>query len=317
MAERRQQRPTAPERPALGGRRQRDAEQLPAVRLTAGTTVKDSALTASCDPGRGPRPDAGRRDLRRLRRQHDPADLPALPPGTADDAPAPAPDGADDRRPPERQGRRLGLVLGRLVERRRATSTRRGGRTARTGRRAPDPAAFATATCPNCPDKLFQFHHQPLNYFASFAPGTRRARCAPARRGRVRGAGPELEEALRAQAREPHQAHRRRERAPRLHQRQRGQRPPGRAAERDPEQPLRQGHDGRRDLRRVRRPVGSRVAAGPGRDARRARQHGPEHAHPGARARARPARRLRRRPRRSTTRRRSWRRSSTASACRR
>ena len=25
---------------------------------------------------------------------------------------------------------------------------------------------------PNCPDKLFQFHHQPFNYFASFAPGT-------------------------------------------------------------------------------------------------------------------------------------------------
>jgi acid phosphatase len=35
-----------------------------------------------------------------------------------------------------------------------------------------DPAAFATAVYPNCPDKLFQFHHQPLNYFASFAPGT-------------------------------------------------------------------------------------------------------------------------------------------------
>jgi phospholipase C len=25
---------------------------------------------------------------------------------------------------------------------------------------------------PNCPDKLFQFHHQPLNYFMTFAPGT-------------------------------------------------------------------------------------------------------------------------------------------------
>jgi acid phosphatase len=37
----------------------------------------------------------------------------------------------------------------------------------------PDPAALATATWPNCPDRLFQFHHQPLNYFASFAPGTR------------------------------------------------------------------------------------------------------------------------------------------------
>ena len=35
-----------------------------------------------------------------------------------------------------------------------------------------DPDALATATFPNCPDKLFQFHHQPLNYFRSFAPGT-------------------------------------------------------------------------------------------------------------------------------------------------
>src|SRR5206468_5309242 len=28
------------------------------------------------------------------------------------------------------------------------------------------------ATFPNCPDKLFQFHHQAFNYYASFAPGT-------------------------------------------------------------------------------------------------------------------------------------------------
>jgi acid phosphatase len=35
-----------------------------------------------------------------------------------------------------------------------------------------DPSALSTAVYPNCPDKLFQFHHQPLNYFKSFAPGT-------------------------------------------------------------------------------------------------------------------------------------------------
>jgi len=35
-----------------------------------------------------------------------------------------------------------------------------------------DSHAFATAVYPNCPDRLFQFHHQPFNYFASFAPGT-------------------------------------------------------------------------------------------------------------------------------------------------
>ena len=35
-----------------------------------------------------------------------------------------------------------------------------------------DPDTDAKAVYPNCPSKLFQYHHQPLNYFASFAPGT-------------------------------------------------------------------------------------------------------------------------------------------------
>jgi acid phosphatase len=35
-----------------------------------------------------------------------------------------------------------------------------------------DPNALSNATYPYCPDKLFQFHHQPLNYYATFAPGT-------------------------------------------------------------------------------------------------------------------------------------------------
>jgi acid phosphatase len=33
-------------------------------------------------------------------------------------------------------------------------------------------SAFEEATWPKCPDKLFQFHHQPFNYFANYAPGT-------------------------------------------------------------------------------------------------------------------------------------------------
>ncbi|MCW3003104.1 MAG: phosphoesterase [Conexibacter sp.] len=41
-----------------------------------------------------------------------------------------------------------------------------------TGPACSDPAALANATYPNCPDKLFQFHHQPLGYFKSFATGT-------------------------------------------------------------------------------------------------------------------------------------------------
>ena len=36
-----------------------------------------------------------------------------------------------------------------------------------------DPDAASGATFPNCPDKLFQYHHQPLNYFAAYAPGTK------------------------------------------------------------------------------------------------------------------------------------------------
>jgi len=35
-----------------------------------------------------------------------------------------------------------------------------------------DPNALATAVYPNCPDKLFQFHHQPFNYFFDMRPGT-------------------------------------------------------------------------------------------------------------------------------------------------
>ena len=35
-----------------------------------------------------------------------------------------------------------------------------------------DPDHVATAVYPNCPDKLFQYHHQSFNYYASFAPGT-------------------------------------------------------------------------------------------------------------------------------------------------
>jgi phospholipase C len=35
-----------------------------------------------------------------------------------------------------------------------------------------DPNTIAGAVFPNCADKLFQFHHQALNYYASLAPGT-------------------------------------------------------------------------------------------------------------------------------------------------
>ena len=41
-----------------------------------------------------------------------------------------------------------------------------------TGPACADPAANPDATFPHCPDRLFQYHHQPFNYFATYAPGT-------------------------------------------------------------------------------------------------------------------------------------------------
>ena len=35
-----------------------------------------------------------------------------------------------------------------------------------------DPITATNAVFPNCPNKLFQYHHQPFNYYASFATGT-------------------------------------------------------------------------------------------------------------------------------------------------
>ena len=35
-----------------------------------------------------------------------------------------------------------------------------------------DPNTATGAVYPNCPGKLFQYHHQPFNYFANYAPGT-------------------------------------------------------------------------------------------------------------------------------------------------
>jgi phospholipase C len=41
-----------------------------------------------------------------------------------------------------------------------------------TGPTCIDPQVAAGATFPNCPDALFQYHHQSFNYFANYAPGT-------------------------------------------------------------------------------------------------------------------------------------------------
>jgi phospholipase C len=36
-----------------------------------------------------------------------------------------------------------------------------------------DPNHNPKAAYPNCPDLLFQYHHQPFNYYANYAPGTK------------------------------------------------------------------------------------------------------------------------------------------------
>src|SRR5207237_10248861 len=35
-----------------------------------------------------------------------------------------------------------------------------------------DPDSTPNPAWPNCPNKVFQFHHQPFNYYAAYAPGT-------------------------------------------------------------------------------------------------------------------------------------------------
>jgi acid phosphatase len=40
------------------------------------------------------------------------------------------------------------------------------------GPKCSDPNANTNAVYPNCPDFLFQYHHQAFNYFANYAPGT-------------------------------------------------------------------------------------------------------------------------------------------------
>lgn len=41
-----------------------------------------------------------------------------------------------------------------------------------TGPVCSDPNADPAASFPRCPDKLFQYHHQPFNYYANYAPGS-------------------------------------------------------------------------------------------------------------------------------------------------
>jgi phospholipase C len=133
-------------------------------------TPKDLALTASCNPpaDRGPTPPGtacGDYAVNTIQPWYQP-----FTPGTA-----------DARRLPPQSGATIG---DRLSAKGIDWAWYSGGWSNANGdRNAPgwtngngptcsDPNTLAGATFPNCPDKLFQFHHQPLNYYASFAPGT-------------------------------------------------------------------------------------------------------------------------------------------------
>jgi acid phosphatase len=136
----------------------------------AGTAVRDSSLTASCDPGpgRGPTPPGvtcGDYAVNTTQPPYQPY-IPGTP--------------VTRRLPPQNAptiGDRLSASGVDWAWYSGGWSNANGdvgapGWTNGTGPTCSDPNTAANATFPNCPDKLFQYHHQPLNYFTSFAPGT-------------------------------------------------------------------------------------------------------------------------------------------------
>src|SRR5215218_8581562 len=279
---------------SLGGGRQRDAEQLPAVRLAARRRGQGPGPDRLLRPAGGDAADAAGGAVRRLGGQHHPARLPAVRARDAGVAPAPAPDRAHHRRPAERRRRRLGLVLGRLVQRQRRRRRPRLDQRRRTDLLGPQRAGHRRV--PQLPRQAVPVPPPAVQLLRELRPGDRRQGGPPARRAGVPRPRQLLGQGLQPQAGELHQARRGRERASRLRQRPHGQQPPDRAAGGGRRQPLRQGHHGRGDLRRVRRPVGPRHPARPGRQAGPARRLRPQHPDPGAGDLAVPAGPLRGRP---------------------
>jgi acid phosphatase len=135
----------------------------------AGKTVKDNALTASCSPGpgRGPTPPGvlcGNYAVNTIQPAYQP-----YAPGTP----------LARRLPPQTAptiGDRLSAANVDWAWYSGGWSNANGdigGPGWTNGTAAPcGPAANPLAVFPNCPDKLFQFHHQAFNYYAAYAPGT-------------------------------------------------------------------------------------------------------------------------------------------------
>ena len=66
----------------------------------------------------------------------------------------------------------MGVVLGRLGQRRGQKHDAPGWTNGPGPTTCSDPNVITGAIYPNCPNKLFQFHHQPFNYYVNYAPGT-------------------------------------------------------------------------------------------------------------------------------------------------
>ena len=171
-------------------------------------TVVDGNVTQAC----GLAHDAARAGLWRLGGQHAPADVGAA--GqlrrrrAADRQPG---GGLEHRRPDQRRRCQLGLVCGRLGQRRGQRRRTRLDKWLRPDVQRSERTPPRTAkTWPFCPDSSFQFHHQPFNYFLRYAPGTIDRVEAPEGRGRI----PRRGEVRPSAAGELRQAARQREQAP-------------------------------------------------------------------------------------------------------
>ena len=143
---------------------------------TPGT--KDAALTQAANadgscavPPRAADP-AGRHGVRRLRRQHDPAALPAIRPRHGGRPPPAAADRTDHRRPAVSDAGVDWAWYSGGWSNADGDVGAPGWTNGTTPGTCTDPNTVSGAVYPNCPDKLFQFHHQPFNYYANYAPGT-------------------------------------------------------------------------------------------------------------------------------------------------
>jgi phospholipase C len=143
----------------------------PLYNSPAGPAVRDQALTASCSPGpgRGPTPpgvlcgDYAVNTIQPAYQPYAPGTSPSrrLPPQTAPTI-----------------GERLSSAGVDWAWYSGGWSNANGDvhgpgwTNGNTAGECADPNVASGAVYPNCPDKLFQFHHQPFNYYAAYAPGT-------------------------------------------------------------------------------------------------------------------------------------------------